>query len=238
MVKIKINIKSNTVQQKTTSPAEKNKVNILTVSQLKQAADYINKVIPYDEDFSDDDIPNEIPEKPQQKIIIKPKITVGSKIKINIKKEDIDDYGSDDSDDEDIELPSIEPIIVLKQPTPTPQTMVKINVKKKSDVATEYKSLILSQKPIKTSPLEPIVLPTDLQLESFYDDGNEYFINWSTGFIFPPETSQATEQPPDPIGKLIETAWDSSDFNEDKYPLMKRKINWFFHYELDVDSIN
>jgi len=231
MVKIKINIKSSQ------TPIETQKLTFLNVSQLHSTSDNIKKVIPYEEE---EDFLSENPE-PQEKIIIKPKISVGSKIKINIKKnniideeEEFDDYMDDDED----ELPSIEPIVVLKPAPPIQQTFVKINVKKKTETPVEYKSQILNQKPIKNGSHEPIILPSHIELVTFEEDGQVYFIHWGTGYIFPPDTHQANDIPPEPIGKLVDSQWDPSDFTEDKYPLMKRKIEWFYHYELDIDSIN
>jgi hypothetical protein len=239
MIKIKVNIKNG--QQKITTPpsqpAQNNDVNILTISQLKEASNQITKIVPYDE-LSDDEIP-------PAKILIKPKITIKSKIKIVAKKKDQDDFDDDYDDyyedmesDDDDELTSTEPIVALKQQPSTPKTIVKINVKQKTEKPVEYKSLILSQKPIKTSLHEPIILPPQLDLETFYDDGQEYYINWITGYIFHPDTNNASECPSEPIGKLIDTLWDSEDFKEDKYPLIKRKIEWFLSYELDVDPID
>jgi hypothetical protein len=222
IVKIKLNI----ISQKQSSGK---KLNTLTIDELK-------KVVPYEED---DTIPAN--EQKAQKISIKPKIAAGTKIKINVKKTET--YSNDidfDPDDSDDEYHPIEPKVIVHPPQ-VKQTVVKINIKKKTNTVAPhtYHSLILDQKPIKKPFTEKPILPKNLDLETFYDDGHAYLINWQTGYIFlPNEIKENFGEEPEPVGKLTDTPFSQDDFKEDVYPLMKRKIEWFLYYELDIDSIN
>ena len=89
--------------------------------------------------------------------------------------------------------------IKIKQQSPLPepngtQTLIKINVKKTANgTVTNYKSSILNQKPIKVGSRPPVVLPRELELESFREEGHTYFVHWGTGYIFPPNTYEATD---------------------------------------------
>ena len=252
MMKIKLNIKSTKQNQ---SPTQT--LNFTAIKQIEQFDSNIKKVIPYEED----EVLEPYIENQYNKIILKPKISIGSKIKINVKKnnslqsaeynsnEDEDDDEDDDENENENENEyeneynkfSIEPKLVLKNNTP--QTIVKINVKKKTETPKVYKSLILDQKPIKKFPNEPFNIFGKIELESFYEDGQIYYIDWKSKYIFPSDIdthnslleSFDLEQP---IGKLIDTPWVAEDFLENKYPLIKRKIEWFYHYELDADALN
>ena len=224
MIKIKINIKGP-------SAYSTNEFKKASSSELK-------KVIPYDEeddhllDYKSDD----------KKINPKTKSSMGSKIKINIKNmeksssiENNDEDDEDDEDDEYIEHPSIEPIIAQNSNV---NKIIKINVKKKMEGTTTYKSAILDQIPVKKAHVEPIILSGTIHLESFYDDGQIYFIDWKSKYIFPPNEeskSFSSLDPHQPIGKVIDTEPDPDEFKEGFYPLIKRKIEWFYHYPLDVD---
>lgn len=118
------------------------------------------------------------------------------------------------------------------------QTMVKINVKKKIEDPKLYKSLILDQKPIKKSHEINNDLSGKVNLESFFDEGIEYFIHWESKYIFPPQKSVYNNEmnfaPDVPIGKLIDSSVENNCINN-AIPLIRRKIQWFYEYDLDVE---
>src|SRR5437870_3593240 len=113
MIKIKLNIK------------ESPNIPIFQSHHLSFKATQFSQVIPYDEDIDE-----------KEKILIKPKIAIGSKMKIAIKKEyspieevSDDEHYHDEDDDEENETNSPLEATFMPKP-PIQQTMVKINVKK------------------------------------------------------------------------------------------------------------
>ncbi len=169
------------------------------------------------------------------KINSNPPIKFGSKIKINISENN--KSTDDESESSDSETSIVESL--FPQKNKLPKTLIKINVLKKNESNIEYKSLILNQQPVKNELSEFINIPFNIiEVESFYDEGIEYFINWSTGYIFPPNYPKISENNFEPIGKLTDIDTNSSDFEDNRYPLLKRKIDWFYHYDLDVDAVN
>lgn len=223
MVKIKLNVKTSSSQE-----VPNNNISFF------QPNENIKKVIPYEDE--DEDINTE-----PVKIYLKPKIAIGSKIKINVKKNTNNNKNNEVGENKNKSF-SIEPKIMIKNQTS--QTVVKINVKNKKKIPKSYKSSILDQKPIKKINIQQPKLSGQIKLESFYDDGQSYFIDWESKYIFPPDLSafkfpnDNCLSPMQPIGKLIESPWGPDDFKEHKIPLIKRSIEWFFYYPLDVDALS
>jgi hypothetical protein len=213
-MKIKINIKPKDL------PAELNETpeSVIDLSHLKKIQ--IQPIVPYEE--SDEDDENDL---------IQPKVS--TKIKINFKPASPEQEETLPSDAPD--GLSIEPKIVLKKQKPPTQKVFKINIKKKSSPGTSYKNNIIHQKPVKKKGITYTLL-AELNIETFYEDGRYYFINWETGYIFPPD-SHKMDNAPEPIGQLTDTEWTSEDFKDKDnfHPLMKRKITWFYYFDLDAE---
>ena len=66
--------------------------------------------------------------------------------------------------------------------------------------------------------------------------GLNYFIHEATGYIFSPHCYEDAN--PEPIGQLKEDDLAVDDFKKDKYPLLKKEIIWFYHYELDAEMVD
>ena len=232
---------------KTSNPIIEKQLNIKTSDPIigNQLDINIKKVVPYE----DDESPTTSPEK----IIIKPKIVGASQIKIKVKNyanlqtiatnTNIEQphVNAHTNVDEETDF-SIEPKVVFSINNKT-QTMVKLNVKNKTETVKYYKSSILDQKPIKKLSMEPIHLSGKIEVESFYDDGLMYYLDRQSKYIFPPDPNNSNQllqsfDPTIPIGKLIDLPWEPSDYIENKHPLIKRQIEWFYSYELDVDALN
>ena len=263
MVKIKINIKSSSTNSITPiiTPSVAPSVTLSIPPSIKiilqnstNSTNYnqLSKVIPYEDDIDvdndnsdndgndngedydgndngngngndngedDDNGGNDMDDDVNDIKVIKPKHKMPLLVKINInKKTNIETQPSTES---------------VQQP----KTIVKINFKKKIEAPIVYKSHILDQKPIKKKSIEKVILPNKFTIESFYVNGQTYLINWETGYIFYMDILKSPGKIPEPIGKLTDTPITPDECKEDAYPLLKRKIDWFYYYELDVDSV-
>lgn len=231
MSKVKINIKTADYKAPVVSAPIPIKIPIKV--QIKEVK--VPVVVPYDDIDDMDDIDWENMEEPTdsspmptppptvtQKIKPVANITVGNKILINIKPKSL------------ASVPKVE------EKKLTGATIVKVIIHKKPEVSkVTYISQILAQKPTKkqhikidTSKLNGII-----NIETFYDEGISYFVHWESGFIFAPDIDLEAKILPEPIGKVTDKPFNTDDCPDDKIPIKKRTIEWFYHFDMDADII-
>ncbi len=232
MLKVKVNLKKKEESVVVVQPQEK-----LALHNLK-------KVVAY-EDVEEPAVPDALSPKveviqPVKKIALKAKVNyTPPPIKIVAEEEEEEEEEEDysnlqepvsDSDDEKV----MPPLPITKATGPM---LVKLNLKKTESTNVVYKSQLLDQKPIQKLGIIKPKLTGQIKLETYYDDSRMYFIHRESGLIFPSD-SHLKDKLPDSIGQLVWEDWNhDEDFKDDeKYPLVHQRINWFHYYELDVDA--
>jgi hypothetical protein len=80
---------------------------------------------------------------------------------------------------------------------------------------------------------EPFHVPSILELEAFFCQGDYYCLDKHTGYLFVPHDIR--EQRFEPVGQVIQT--QTQERNHVGETLIKeRKINWFMKYDIDIDD--
>jgi hypothetical protein len=227
MLKVKVNLKKKDSQV----------VADQQPPQEKLALQNLKKVVAYEDVEEGLQLSPKV-EVTAKKIQLKAKVNyTPPPIKIVQLEEEEEDYSnleepmsdSDDGSDEKTPLP----VVVV----PTGPMIVKLNLKKTEMMNVVYKSQLLDQKPIPKVGIIKPKLTGQIDLETYYDDSTMYFIHRESGLIFPPD-SHTKDKLPESIGRLVWDEWNQQeDFKDDeKYPLVRQRIEWFHYYELDVDA--
>lgn len=118
--------------------------------------------------------------------------------------------------------------------------IIKVVIHKKPDTSkTTYTSQILAQKAIKKAhiKIDHNKLYGKISIETFYDEGVAYFVDWQSGYIFPPNINLDINSLPEPIGKIHDKDFNPDDCPNDKIPIKRRTIEWFYHFDMDADII-
>lgn len=245
MLKVKINLKEKSVHNVIKIKEEQKEIEI---PKEKLSFVEVKKVIDYEDIYEEDSLYLSAKiEVVQKKIPLKAKVNYAPpKIKIlpivNLEEEDSsetetpeDGWDTPNSDSSETETVAINKIVKVNTKTPV---LVKLNLKKTETNHVVYKSQFLDQVPMKKHNVDKPVFTYPVHLETYYDDATMYFIHQESGYLFPTNSNLA-EILPQPIGKLIWEEWNQEeDFKDDeKYPLIKRKIEWFEQYELDAEML-
>ena len=217
------------------------KFTVVFQPQEKLALQNLKKVIEYDdaEETSTADTFSLSPKievvQPLKKIALKAKVNyTAPPIKILTDEEEEEDYSNLEEPISDTDDEKVMPPPVVK---PVGPMIVKLNLKKTEPNNVVYKSQLLDQKPIPKLGIIKPKLTGKIDLETYYDDSTMYFIHRESGLIFPSDT-HLKDKLPESIGQLVWEDWHpKEDFKDDeKYPLIHQRINWFHYYELDVDA--